>query len=36
MIPLATETSLPAGAAGGVVLVVSLLITFVWIRYLYR
>ncbi len=37
MIPLATEgASLPAAETGGVVLVVSLLITALWLLYLYR
>jgi hypothetical protein len=39
MIPLATEgaaPSLPALEVGGVVLVVSLLVTVLWLLYLYR
>lgn len=36
MIPLSAEATLPAGATGGVVLVVSILVTLAWLAYLYR
>ena len=39
MIPLATDgasPSLPAAEVGGIVLVVSLFVTVLWLLYLYR
>jgi hypothetical protein len=36
MIPLAAETALPISLTGGVVLVASILVTLLWLAYLYR
>lgn len=36
MIPLETEAALPIAETGAVVLLVSLLLTVVWLAYLYR
>jgi hypothetical protein len=36
MIPLAAETALPINLTGAVVLVGSLLVTLLWLAYLYR
>lgn len=36
MIPLAAETALPISLTGGVVLAASLLLTLLWLAYLYR
>ena len=36
MIPLAAETALPISLTGGVVLGASILVTLLWLAYLYR